>query len=247
MNAAQLSRSTLLNKLRGFYAIMVRLKQEIEQGVEDVPVERVQGELRTYMDDQLAGEGAEEVGYHLTEALKFVMVALADDTFLHLSGPWPGRAAWLSSPLEKQIFGTQTIGGAFFQQIDELLATRDKSKEEVATAFLVALLLGFKGRYRGREEDKLVSYRQRLAYFVTLGQKGSVDESKPIFPDAYANTVKKDPTAMLPDSRRYVRLLVLVLLGYLGAAHLLWHFQTNEVRRVVQELNLIKATTAGTP
>jgi type VI secretion system protein ImpK len=246
MNGAQVSKSNLLNKLRGFYAVIVRLRQEIEVGEVEVTVDRAQGELRAYMDEQLSGDD-EEVGYHLGEALKKVMVALADDTFLHLGSHWPGRAAWLSNPLEKQIFGTQTIGGAFFQHIDELLATRDKSKEEVATAYLVALLLGFKGRYRGREEDKLVSYRQRLAYFVSLGQKGSVDETKPIFPDAYAHTVKKDPTAMLPDSRRYVRLLALVVVGYIGVAHLVWHVQTNEVRRVVQELNLIKATSPGKP
>lgn len=243
MNAAQLSRSTLLTKLRGFYAVVVRLKQEIERGEEDVSVERVQGELRSYMDEQLRAEGGDDVGYHLYDELKYVMVAIADDAFLHLDVQWPGRAKWLANPLEKQIFGTQTVGGAFFQHIDELLATRDKSKEEIATAYLIALLMGFKGRFRGRDEGELASYRERLAYFVSLGQRGSVDESKPVFPDAYAHTVKKEPTEMLPDSRRYVRLLALVLIGYLGVAHLLWHMRTDDIRKVVGELSEIKAAS----
>lgn len=238
MNAAQLSRSVLLNKLRDYYALIVRLKGEIEADPTDVSVERVQGELRAFMDDQLRsmGDAADEVGYHLYDAMRYVMVALADDAFLHLSVEWPGRARWLTNLLEKQVFGTQRAGAAFFDRIDELLASRDKSKEEVATAYLIALLLGFKGRFRGHEEDELVSYRERLLYFVGIGQGGSVDASAPLFPDAYAHTITSEPASKLPDHRNYVRWLVLVVVGYFAAAHVSWYTQTDEVRTVVKSV-----------
>ncbi|MCA9544142.1 MAG: DotU family type IV/VI secretion system protein [Myxococcales bacterium] len=238
MNAAQLSRSVLLNKMRDFYALIVRLKDDIRRQGADVSVERVQGELRSFMDDQLRalGDSPDEVGYHLFDALRYVMVALADDVFLHLRLEWPGRARWLTNTLEKQAFGTQRAGASFFDRIDELLASRDKSKEEVAAAYLIALLLGFKGRFRGQEEDELVSYRERLLYFVGLGQGGGLDAAKPIFPDAYAHTITKDPTEKLPDHRKYVYLLIVVIIGYFAAAHGLWHLETDEVRNVVGEM-----------
>lgn len=242
MNAAQLSRSVLLNKLRDFYALITKLKAEIATHGADVTVERVQGELRAFMDDQLRalGDSPDEVGYHLYDALRYVMVALADDQFLHLRSEWPGRARWLTNTLEKQIFGTQRAGASFFDRIDELLASRDKSKEEVATAYLIALLLGFKGRFRGQEEEELISYRERLLYFVGLGQTGGLDAAKPLFPDAYAHTITKDPSEKLPDHRKYIYMLVLVIIGYFVGAHFLWHFETDKVRTVVGEMKKLK-------
>jgi type VI secretion system protein ImpK len=238
VNAAQLSRSTLLGKLRDFYALIVKLKREIEEHGADISVERVQGELRAFMDEQLRsmGEAPDEAGYHLYDAMRYVMVALADDAFLHLRTEWPGRARWLTNLLEKQVFGTQRAGAAFFDRIDELLASRDKSKEEVAMAFLFALMLGFKGRFRGEEEHELVSYRERLLYFVGLGQSGGLDPAKPMFPDAYAHTITTDPDQKMPDHRLYVRLLVVVILGYVGLAHLSWHQQTAPIRDVVEQV-----------
>ncbi len=236
MNAAQLSRSVLLSKLRDYYGLIVRIKEEIEEDGADVSVERVQGELRAFMDDQLRtlGETPDEVGYHLYDAMRYVMVALADDAFLHLKAEWPGRARWLTNLLEKQIFGTQRAGAAFFDRIDELLASRDKSKEEVATAYLIALLLGFKGRFRGDDEQELVSYRERLLYFVGLGQSNGMDPGKPMFPDAYAHTITNDATETMPDHRPYIYMVVATVILYFGAVHLTWHQQTDGIRKVVE-------------
>ncbi len=234
MNAAQLSRSVLLNKLRDFYGVIVRLKSEIEADPTDVSVDRVQGELRSYMDDQLRalGENPDEIGYHLYDAMRYVMVALADDCFLNLNVQWPGRARWLNEVLEKQIFGTQRAGASFFDRIDELLASRDKSKEEVATAYLIALLLGFKGRFRGGEEEELVSYRERLLYFVGLGQGGGLDKSKPVFPDAYAHTITSEPSSKLPRHKPWMFAVAGAICLYFALAHLTWYGQTNTVRNV---------------
>lgn len=233
MNATQLSRSTLLNKLREFYALVVQLKQDVHQSGDDLTVDRVQGELRTFMDDQLRALGGDDVGYHLYDAMRYVMVALADDQFLHMDSDWSGKQAWLGDVLEKQIFGTQRAGAAFFDNIDEILASRDKSKEEVATAYLIALVLGFKGRFRGSEEDQLVSYRERLAYFVGLKQAGAVDPGQPIFPDAYAHTMKDESAERLPNHKKYYWLLAFAFIGYLAVAHAVWYAQTNEIRSVV--------------
>ena len=239
MNAAQLSRSVLLSRLRDFYALVVRLKDEIAVDPADVSVEKVQGELRNFMDEQLRalGENPDDVGYHLYDAMRYVMVALADDQFLNLQVEWPGRARWLTNLLEKQLFGTQRAGAAFFDRIDELLASRDKSKEEVATAYLIALLLGFKGRFRGGEEEELVSYRERLLYFVGLGQSAGINPGKPVFPDAYAHTITSDPSSKLPDHRPYYRWLAIAILGYFAVGHISWYTQTDDVRTVVEKVN----------
>ncbi len=238
MNAAQLSRSVLLNKLRDFYGLIVRLKKQIEDDGADVTIDRVQGELRSFMDDQLRslGDSPDEVGYGLYDAMRYVMVALADDAFLHVRSDWPGRAAWLNNLLEKQIFGTQRAGVAFFDEIDALLATRDKSKEEVAMAYFIALLLGFKGRFRGHEEDQLVSYRERLAYFVGLGQAGSLDPSKPVFPDSYAHTITNESKEKMPTATMWKVLFVILVIAYFGLGHLIWATQTNDVRATAENI-----------
>ncbi len=247
MNAVQLSRSALLTKLRGFYALVSRLKGEIEEKGADVSVERVQGELRAYIDNELRAQGEDESGYHLYDSMRYIMVALADDQFLHMKTEWPGRARWLTNLLEKQYFGTQRAGATFFDRIDELLASRDKTKEEVATAFLIALLLGFKGRFRGDEEQEITGYKERLQYFVGVGKAGTVDPSKPLFPDAYAHTITTEPDQKMPDHRIYVRLTVLAVVAYFGIAHWSWFEQTNEIRQTVEKVTPAATTKAKSP
>ena len=69
MNAVQLSRSVLLTKMRGFYALVVRLKEEIDQKGAEISVERVQGELRSYIDNELRAQGEDESGSDRLDAI----------------------------------------------------------------------------------------------------------------------------------------------------------------------------------
>jgi type VI secretion system protein ImpK len=236
LNAVQLSRSNLLNKLRDFYALIVRLKLEIEEKGAEISVDRVQGELRSFIDTELRAQGADEANYQLFDAMRYVMVALADDAFLHMRTDWPGRTRWLSNILEKQYFGTQRAGATFFERIDDLLASRDKSKEEIATAFLLAILLGFKGRFRGDEEHELQGYRERLMYFVGVGQGGGLDAAKPIFPDAYAHTITNEPKNKLPDARPFYMLIAVVLVCFLGGSFWSWTSQTEGISVVATQI-----------
>ena len=237
MNAVQISRSNLLNKLRDFYALVVRLKREIEEQGAEISVDRVQGELRSFVDTELRAQGADEANYQLFDAMRYVMVALADDAFLHMRTDWPGRARWLSNILEKQYFGTQRAGATFFERIDDLLASRDKSKEEVATAFLIAILLGFKGRFRGDEKHELQGYRERLMYFVGVGQGGGLDSAKPIFPDAYAHTITNEPKSKLPDARTVYTMIAFVMIAFLGGSFWSWRVQTEEISTVSAQIH----------
>ena len=70
MNAVQISRSNLLNKLRDFYALVVRLKREIEVHGAEISVDRVQGELRSFVDTELRAQGADEANYQLFDAMR---------------------------------------------------------------------------------------------------------------------------------------------------------------------------------
>lgn len=230
MNAAQLSRSRLLAALRTFYAEATRLRDEIQVKGEDLPAAQIQSRLVTLMQDLQRTFGADEFNNRLFEDIRFVMVALADDMFLHLEVDWIGHDDWLEASLERQIFKTQRAGVAFFENIDELLESRDTSQEEVAVAYLLAILLGFKGRYRG-QEGKVEGYRAALANFVSLGQGTTLmDTHRPLFPDAVAHTIVKEPATELPDHRRYIKWLAVLFIVYLGAAHTLWYMQTQDIR-----------------
>lgn len=231
MNAAQLSRSRLLASLREFYARAAHLRAEVEAHGDDVAAAQIQSQLTTHIQDLQRMAGADEFSNRLFEDIRFVMVALADDMFLHVESYWLGQEDWLESSLEKQLFGTQRAGVAFFENIDELLESRDTAQEEVAVAYLTALLLGFQGRYRGQREDMVERYRSALANFVSLGQGTTLmDQHKPLFPDAVAHTIVKEPASELPDHRRYIKWLALLIVAYLGAAHGIWYVQTQDIR-----------------
>jgi len=234
MNAAELSRSVILNQFREFHARVVRLTGDVRRPEAAVNGEQAQSELRAFVDElsRRHAQGSEEIGHGLLEEVQYVMVALADDLFLHLED-WDGRGEWLASTLEEDLYKTREAGGVFFVRIDELLKTRDRSRDEVAAAYLIALMLGFQGRFRNEERpgtpNEVLSYRDRLAGYLGVGRSTSADAG-PLFAQAYDHTERAEATAKLPDRRRYVRMLLGAALAYFVVAHVVWWIETADVR-----------------
>lgn len=71
-------------------------------------------------------------------------------------------ANWSLSPLQKELF-PQIAGETFFRNIDELLAAPDSAETaDVLEIFLLALLLGHRGRYAIGGSDELASTMQKI-------------------------------------------------------------------------------------
>ncbi len=222
--------------MRDFYALIIRLKEEIDLRGAEITFDQVQGALISFMDQHL--QVHDEVMADLYEEMKFIMIALADEVFVNVRGDWPGRSIWVHNPLELQIYKSRNAGGKFYENIDNILSQRDKTKEDIAVAYLVALLLGFQGQAREvkDEKDKPRRYRDRLENFVGIRSVDGDSSEKPLFPDAYAHTITKPPTDQMPDARKYIRWLILVVIMYFSLSHVAWYFQTDEIRSVIYEV-----------
>jgi type VI secretion system protein ImpK len=101
----------------------------------------------------------------------YLMAALADEILI-LELDWPGRDAWLDVLLEQRLFTTNNAGSRFFTLAQQLLqgARGNPVYIDLAAVFLLAMELGFKGRYRGRQgQAALTSLRQQLYHLVEQG------------------------------------------------------------------------------
>ena len=75
------------------------------------------------------------------------MAAVADEVLLH--GPaWPGQEAWPATLLEEALYGSRIAGERIFRTAHDLVESQPR-RSGVAVSILLALMLGFRGRYHG--------------------------------------------------------------------------------------------------
>jgi type VI secretion system protein ImpK len=182
-------------------------------------LERLQAILE--MQALEAGRRGGEYGVIYYKEAQYVMAALADEVFLHLD--WPGRLAWKDDLLETRLFGTYAAGERFFQRLDKLLSGGDRVQAELAVVYLMALALGFRGKYRGAKHDrKLLEYRKQLYYYIYQRRPDLADQAHRLAPHAYDGVQREASPRMLPSPARWFWLLGLAILTYLIASDLLW-------------------------
>jgi hypothetical protein len=99
---------------------------------------------------RIAGPGGLE--FH-REAI-YVMAVLADEVFVH--SEWEGREYWLNHLLEARLFQTHAAGEIFFRRLEALLRREDEAAAELAIVYLMALSLGFRGKYWGAAHEPIL-------------------------------------------------------------------------------------------
>lgn len=152
----------------------------------------------------------------------YVMAALADELFI-LEVEWGGREAWLDVLLEYQLFRSRSAGTHFFHIARQLLETRtrDPLRVDLAAVMVLALQLGFEGKYRGELGEKaLRDLRERLFRLVERERGARV--LAPAFPQALAHLqAGGTPARVAPLTPWYMGALV-VLVAYLVVSSGLW-------------------------
>jgi type VI secretion system protein ImpK len=160
-------------------------------------------------------------GAEFYKEAQYVMVALADEIFLHTE--WEGRKVWVSHLLETKIFRTHVAGELFFERLERLLKDRDPVYRDLAAVYLMALSLGFKGKYRGADDRGLLgSYKKQLFSFVFRHEPDLKGESRHLFPETYYHTLREEKKRRLPNPRAWLILLGFVVLAYVLMTHGLW-------------------------
>ncbi len=152
----------------------------------------------------------------------YVMAALADEIFI-LELPWDGQRYWADCLLETRLFHTSMAGRNLFKYADNLLRVRGSSAihQELATVFLMAFQLGFKGQYSGRDgKEFLANLRRDLLHFIGY----RCDGEKPAFPQPLLAQYKlqKHTSARIAPASRWYWLGAGALLVYLLVSSAVW-------------------------
>ncbi len=237
--------SFLLTTFREVYAEAVRWKEKVtremrsEEGRQETSPREVWDALLGLLERQAiavrrtGGEYAAE----LYRESQYVLAALVDEVFLNLE--WDGRETWRGNLLESRLFGTQRAGDLVFDRIEAMLRTRDPLQTELGKVYLLALALGFQGRYRGagsEGEARLLAYRRALYAFVGNVDPDAPQDSRALLPEAYVSTVEAADSRRLPDARRWVTAAVVLLLLWVGVSHAVWVDLTREMREVMESI-----------
>ncbi len=250
--------SMLIQQFRFFYREVIALKQVAlqspalalaEDGVHDMrdrpAANLVGGRLATLLEQQqrMALQfGGDFMLAH--EEARYVMVALADEIFLNIE--WEGKHAWNFNLLEERFYTSHVAGEVFFGRCDALIvAMRDALKVELAKIYLMALCLGFQGKYRGADsQGDLLRYRQSLYQYIFQGSHHLQDDPKPLFPGTEEHTVSGGEMKLMPPIYTWVVRLLAVVAIALVVQHLVWHYLlTPELWELINQI--IAAEPAG--
>ena len=155
---------------------------------------------------------------------QYAMAALADEILLNFE--WPGRNVWTSCLIEEALFGSRIAGDRIFERLEELLRTRDPARRDLALVYLLMLSLGFEGRYRGTDcAARMQAYRAALYRFAFGRDPDPSDRARQISPQAYAFTVSDALPQQIPHVRKWITILLLVIVSMLGLSQLIWQWK----------------------
>ena len=232
----------LVEYFERFYERVVRMKRALVSTEEETSVESAeiaQQELLAVLGQQSAEIRGEfgSTAVAILEQAHYVMAALADETFIHMN--WSGREMWRDRLLlEAALFGTYRAGDEIFRRIDEVITGRIQNAYEQATIMLMALGLGFEGKYRLvlNGGEKLALHRKRLMAFISHRRPELDDPNRRLMPEAYSHTADQDIPEEIPDPRRWIWGLAIVLLGWLLIGHYLWHGVIADLKPILGQI-----------
>jgi type VI secretion system protein ImpK len=87
-----------------------------------------------------------------TEMAVFALVAFLDETVLNAEGA--AREAWLSRPLQLELYGQNIAGEEFYDRLERLRRERE-GRIEALEVYYTCLALGFAGKYRLSGPERL--------------------------------------------------------------------------------------------
>jgi type VI secretion system protein ImpK len=172
---------------------------------------------------------------------QYVMVAMADEVLLGRT--WAGRAAWADRPLEaERPFSSYVAGERIFQRIDEIVAGKVSASAGLVRVYLLALGLGFRGRYRADPASaEPERYRRELVRHLRRVEPTASAPRDALCPDALAGVADKVPRRGLRSMREGLLPLVAVVAAMVIISHALWYARTMAVREQMDRVDEARA------
>jgi type VI secretion system protein ImpK len=151
----------------------------------------------------------------------YVMAAVVDEVLLH--GPaWPGQETWSETLLEEALYGSRVAGERIFRTAHELLAAQ-LTRSAVAVSVLLALMLGFRGRYHGTDDrGEITALKERLfGVIFHLPYPVQVD-FQTLLSEGASRPLDQPSRRTLPSLRPWLMAILLLIAGYIVLSDALW-------------------------
>jgi type VI secretion system protein ImpK len=167
----------------------------------------------------------------------YAMAVLADEIFLSVD--WSGKQYWEENMLERLYFGSQIAGERIFDKINEF--TLKSESVEKAEIYLKLLSLGFKGRYRGSddEESEINAYKDKLYKFIEKRDKSVFLIGHRLFQKEYSYTIPTIHRKFLPDGAIISYVCSFFVFMFLVISSAVWVFETRDIKRLLNEISHI--------
>ncbi|MFW6352555.1 MAG: type IVB secretion system protein IcmH/DotU [Bacteroidota bacterium] len=121
----------------------------------------------------------------ISEAVKYALVALLDETVLSIPGE--ARDFWVVNPMQLELFGNNIAGREFFNKLSDLIQSPRENRDALEV-FYLCLSLGFYGKYKlsvAQEREKIIG---DLAKILVRNEK---DHLSTLSPHAIRSTIIK--------------------------------------------------------
>ncbi len=225
-------------RLKG-YALTVSLLKEDDSDVKSV-VESIGNKiaeiLQTNFESATKGQSQSVMAYY-SEAL-FIMVVLADETFLTLK--WPGRESWRENLLEVKFFNTHHAGEHFFQKLKDFLGKAESVHKDIAVLYLWALGLGFSDGVWLEQEQEIQELKKKLYALVKEGNADApvVWGDTLVCPQVYDNTMQGSRASSVPSIQAWYKMLYITVGVGLILSSVVWFWDTAAISKLLNNLVL---------
>ena len=182
-----------------------------------------------------------DYGSRLFARVIYVFAAFADDVMLE--SHWVGRDEWVRAPLEVKLFGSQSAGEEIFNDIDNGLSKYEFGKRDLAKIYLMALNLGFEGKFKGTQSEvDIRRYKVRLFELINDRAPENSEATKSFLGSVY----RYNQTGGAPEMMSYLKpwIITISAIGglYLLGSHLIWEYMIavldDQVTATIEQLSL---------
>lgn len=147
---------------------LLGFRYRLEVG-ENIDLHTLRGELLNILGGLESKLGQIAAMHPRINTIKYLLTGFADEVVL--SSNWSHAREWHERLLEMEFFKTSVVGERFY----DLLEHEGYRDPELAELFYTILVLGFRGRYRNKEEE-LRTIKQRV--YAVLPQRLPDDERR---------------------------------------------------------------------
>ncbi|MDR0632351.1 MAG: DotU family type IV/VI secretion system protein [Holosporaceae bacterium] len=188
--------------------------------------------IKTFLElERSANENTREIIY--------LMTAIADEIFLNME--WAGKKYWEENMLESLYFGSQVAGEKIFLKINDLIAENEPLSMEKAEIYLRALSLGFRGKYRGSddEQEEINLYRNNLFKFIEKNDKSVFLIGHRLFQKEYTYTIPTIHRKLLPDAAIINYICAFFVFMFFVISSIVWKFETRDILQLLNEISKV--------